>query len=148
MKNASKRYIQWIAVLALCGVLLSVYSLLHKEGFTAGAFCNLNETFNCDVVNQGPYSEIFGIPVAVMGIIGYFFLLVATLLKMKHPEDQGTSLFLLLASLGGFGFALYLSGIEAFVLQTWCLVCLTSQGVITISAVLSVLNYRLEKMYD
>lgn len=145
MKKNTYPLVRWIAFLALFGVVLSVYSLLHKEGFTSGAVCNLNDTFNCDVVNQGPYSDLYGIPVALMGIIGYGLIMTASLLKMKQPEDKGITTFLVLASLGGFGFALYLSGIEAFVLQTWCIVCLGSQTVMTAIMILSLINYRNEK---
>ncbi|HAU65778.1 TPA: hypothetical protein DCW61_00345 [Candidatus Uhrbacteria bacterium] len=138
-------FIRWILVLSILGVLLSFYSFLHKQGFTAGTFCNLNAAFNCDVVNQGPYSQIFGIPVALIGIIGYFLLALAAWLKIKNSEDKSLSIFLLSASLGGFLFALYLSGLEAFVLHTWCVVCLTSQGLITALLVVSFLNFLGEK---
>ena len=97
------------------------------------------------MVNQGPYSQLFGIPVALIGIIGYLLLALAAGLKMKNPEDKSLSAFLLLASLGGFLFALYLSGLEAFVLHAWCIVCLTSQGLITALLVLSILNFLGEK---
>src|SRR3989338_3456404 len=113
MDHKATSYVRWMLLLSFLGVLLSSYSFLHKQGFTSGAFCNLNATFNCDVVNQGPYSQIFGIPVALIGIIGYMLLALSAGLKMKNPEDESLSFFLLLASLGGFLFALYLSGLEA-----------------------------------
>src|SRR3990167_9561955 len=106
MNHKAKSLIHWIFPLSLLGVFLSSYSFLHKQGFTSGAFCNINATFNCDVVNQGPYSEMFGIPVALIGIIGYLLLAFAAGLKIKHPEDKSLSFFLLLASVGGFLFAL------------------------------------------
>ncbi len=145
MSQKAEPFIRWIFSLSLFGVFLSSYSFFHKQGFTSGAFCNLNATFNCDVVNQGPYSEMFGIPVALIGIIGYFFLACAAGLKIKHPEDKSLSFFLLFASLGGFLFAFYLSGLEAFVLHAWCIVCLTSQGLITALLVLAILNFLREK---
>lgn len=145
MDHKTVPYVRWIILFAILGVLLSSYSFLHKQGFASGAFCNLSATFNCDVVNQGPYSQIFGISVAFIGIIGYFLLACAAGLKMKNPEDKSLSIFLLLASLGGFLFALYLSGLEAFILHAWCIVCLTSQGLITALLILSVLNFFSEK---
>lgn len=145
MEKKSNSLVKLIAVLALLGVLVSIYSMMHKQGFTSGALCNINETFNCDIVNQGPYSDIFGIPVALLGIIGYALMFFAAIGKLKQPEDKGMSSFLVLASVGGFFFALYLSGIEAFVLHAWCLVCLTSQTIITVIAALAIYNYRKEK---
>ena len=144
--TSKSRYIDWIIGLALVGVLLSVYSLLHKTGFTSGAICNLSDTFSCDIVNQGPYSEILGIPIAGIGVAGYLFVFIAALLKRKNPTDRSLSTFLLVASTGGFLFALYLTGLEAFVLHAWCIVCLASQAVITTLLVLSFLNYRSERV--
>ncbi|HLD21228.1 MAG TPA: vitamin K epoxide reductase family protein [Patescibacteria group bacterium] len=143
---SKSRYINWIIGLATVGVLLSIYSLLHKTGFTSGAICNLSDTFSCDIVNQGPYSEMFGIPVAGIGIVGYFFIFVAALLKRKNPTDRSLSTFLLIASIGGFLFALYLTGLEAFVLHVWCIVCLASQATITALLVFSFLYYRSERI--
>jgi len=148
MEKNQNRYLRWIAFLSGVGTLISVYSFLHKEGFTSGALCNLNETFNCDIVNQGIYSDFFGIPVALIGIIGYAFLFLAIVMKMRTPDDRSLTKFILTASVGGFLFALYLSGLEAFVLRAWCIVCLTSQAIITTTAVLACLNYRKEKLYD
>ncbi|MBI2473957.1 vitamin K epoxide reductase family protein [Candidatus Uhrbacteria bacterium] len=145
MDHKSSSYPRWIIFLSIVGVLLSFYSFLHKQGFTSGAFCNLNATFNCDVVNQGPYSQMFGIPVALIGIIGYLLLAFGAGLKIKNPEDNSLSFFLFFASFGGFLFALYLSGLEAFVLHAWCIVCLTSQGLITALLVLTFLNMLGEK---
>lgn len=132
------RLIDWMITLSTFGVLLSIYSLMHKTGFTSGAICNLSDTFSCDIVNQGPYSELFGVPVAGIGVIGYLFLLVAAVMKRRTPSDRGLSRFLLIASLGGFLFALYLTSLEAFVLQAWCIVCLASQTTITLILILSI----------
>ncbi len=136
------KMIDWIIGLALIGVLLSIYSLLHKTGFTSGGICNLSETLNCDVVNQGPYSELFGIPVAALGVIGYGFVLIAAIMKRQNPTDLGISRFILAATVGGFLFALYLTGIEAFVLHAWCIICLASQATITALLVLSMVQYK------
>ncbi len=143
---SSPRRLKWIIGLALVGVGLSVYSLLHKYGVASGAICAINETFDCDLVNQGPYSKMFGIPVAGIGIGGYLFLAAAALMKLKNPLDKSLSLFLLLASLGGLSFALYLTSIEAFVLNTWCLICVTSQLVILAITALTIIHYRSDRV--
>ncbi len=117
-------------ILAVAGVTVSLYSWLHKSGLASGEFCSVGETLNCDVVNKGPYSQVFGIPVALIGVIGYAFLFFAAFMKTREPNDRQLSSFLLLAALGGLAFSLYLTGIEAFVLETWCMLCLTSQAII------------------
>jgi uncharacterized membrane protein len=131
-------------VLSLVGLGLSTYSLLHNQGFASGEFCTIGEKLNCDVVNKGPYSAIMGVPVSLIGVIGYVFLAVAAALKLKDPTDKSLTKFLWYSSMGGFLFALYLSGIEAFVLETWCVVCLASQTVITLMVLCSLLLYKQE----
>ena len=124
--------IKIIAVLALVGVGLSLYSYLHNQGLASGEFCSIDETFNCDVVNKGPYGSFLGIPVSLLGVLGYGFLLLASLMKLRSPEDRSLTLFLVIASTGALGFSLYLTGLEAFVLHAWCLICVTSQITILI----------------
>ena len=80
------------------------------------------------------YSTVFGIPVALVGIFGYLMLLaLATVYRTKAE----TPMMLLIASTLGLGFALYLTYIEAFVLGTWCILCLSSLSVIVLVTVLS-----------
>lgn len=140
----TEKYLKWITGLSLVGVAISVFSLLEKYGVTSSEFCSINGTFDCTVVNQGIYSEIFGIPVALIGILGYLFMTIAAFMKIRQPSDNGMIHFLVVASLCGLGFSLYLSGIEAFVLETWCLVCLSSQLVMLAIAILVALIFKKE----
>lgn len=132
-----------IAALSVLGIVVSGYSLLHHSSFVSGAFCTINSTFNCDIVNKGPFSEVGGVPVALIGVLGYVFLLVAAMLYAKRPQDRALLAFLLLASAGGFAFSLYLTYLEAFVLKAWCLLCLTSQA-----SILGVLVLSASMLYD
>lgn len=116
-----------IAILSFVGMSIAVYSFLHNQSLASGEFCSIGETFNCDVVNKGPYSVFFGIPVSAIGIMGYLFLMAGALLFANKQQDKALLWFISLATLGGLSFSLYLTGIEAFVLDTWCLLCLTSQ---------------------
>lgn len=122
-----RRLLFLIIALSIVGFAVSAYSFAHHESFVSGAFCNLNSSFSCDIVNRGPYSTLFGIPVALIGMIGYAFLVAAAVTCLKRPEDLPAKTFLFLTASGGLAFSAYLTGIEAFVLQAWCLLCLTSQ---------------------
>ena len=64
-----------------------------------------------------------GIPVAAIGIAGYGALLALATIYRSRAE---TPLRLLAAAVAGLGFALYLTYIEGFVLDTWCILCLSS----------------------
>ncbi len=125
-----KRLLSIIVILSLAGLAIAGYSFAHNRSFASGSFCTINASFNCDIVNKGPYSELFGVPVALIGVAGYLFLAAAAM--MRQPSDSGLLGFLVLGSGGGFAFSGYLSGIEAFVLETWCLLCLTSQALIAL----------------
>jgi uncharacterized membrane protein len=140
-----KRKLDAILVLAVLGIGLSTYSFLHHFSFVSGSFCDLSSTFNCDIVNRGAFSTIYGIPVALFGILGYTFLGAAALLKRFDVADRTLSVILVLAALGGLGFAGYLTGIEAFVLKAWCIVCLTSQFTILAVFALTVWFWYVEK---
>lgn len=141
-----RKLLRVIMAFSVVGLALSTYSLLHHEAFVSGALCTFNATFNCDIVNRGPYSEIAGIPVALMGLLGYGFMLVAACLRMRRPTDRSLLDFLVLASTGALAFSLYLTGIEAFVLRAWCLMCITSQvSILTIFTSSCLLRWRIVK---
>ncbi len=112
---------------AIIGILLSTYAFLHNRGFAPGSICTINATINCDIVNKGPFSLFFGVPVALIGLFGYCFMLIGTILKRNAPEDRTLTLFLLALAYGGFGFSLYLTSIEATILHAWCIICVSSQ---------------------
>ena len=134
MSSPGGRVFSTIALLAFAGTVVSSISLYHHYGASASSFCDFGANFNCDMVNRSIYSTIFGIPVALVGIFGYGVLLaLATLYRAKAEIPR----ILLIASLVGLGFALYLTYVEAFVLAVWCILCLSSLALIATIAVLS-----------
>ena len=134
MSSRGGRVLWVIALLAIAGAVVSSISLYHHYGGSASSFCDFGANFNCDMVNRSTYSAIFGIPVALIGIFGYGVLLIlATLYRAKAEIPT----LLLIASLAGLGFALYLTYVEAFVLAVWCILCLSSLALIATIAVLS-----------
>jgi uncharacterized membrane protein len=123
-----------IAVLAVAGMAVSAVSLERHYAKSATAFCDLGKRFDCDVVNRSEYSSLLGIPVAGIGVVGYGVLLALATVYRSRVE---TPLRLLVAALGGLGFALYLTYVEGYVLETWCILCLSSLGLIAGIAVLA-----------
>ncbi len=110
-----------IMLLCFCGIALSIASLHSHYATSATEYCDLNQMFNCDLVNRSKFSEIFGIPVALVGLIGYVVLLGITFKKNRVIEFLRFYM-----SLTGLMFALYLAYIEEHVLRTWCLLCIGS----------------------
>jgi uncharacterized membrane protein len=123
-----------IVVIALAGIAVSSISLSHHFGTSKTSFCNFGESFNCDLVNRSTYSTVLGVPVAFIGICGYLLILA---LATFYRNKQETPLALTLASSIGLAFSLYLTYVEKFVLDTWCILCLSSLALIVIETVLS-----------
>jgi uncharacterized membrane protein len=140
-----------IIFLAIIGVFVAIYlTYLHfRNGGTS--FCNINERFNCDVVNRSPYSVFMGIPVAIIGFLGYIAFIVigvAFLLgydwSKLHPKLRPKHLNWLILAMAAIGtlFSLHLAYIEEFVLHTWCIMCVASLLIIISILVLSIISYR------
>jgi vitamin-K-epoxide reductase (warfarin-sensitive) len=134
MTSRAKIIFTLIAICAAAGMAISSVSLYHHYGSSKTSYCDLGENFNCDIVNRSTYSTVFGIPDALVGIAGYAGLLG---LATRYRTEARTPIILLLASLAGLAFALYLTYIEAFVLATWCILCLSSLAMILVITALS-----------
>jgi vitamin-K-epoxide reductase (warfarin-sensitive) len=119
------RYV--IAVLALAGAVVSGLAL--QVHYTAGTTpCSINEKWDCGIVNHSSYSMIEGVPVALIGIIGYLVLLWLGLARQRAV--------LSIAAAAGLAFALYLAHIERDVLGVWCLYCVISLAIVALITLL------------
>jgi len=117
-----------IALLALAGVVVSILGLqVHYSTKTQP--CSINEKWDCGVVNHSPFAEIEHVPVAAIGILGYLALAALAMMRQRY--------LLFLFTLVGLGFALRLTFIEEFALETWCLYCVASQTIIAVITLLS-----------
>jgi vitamin-K-epoxide reductase (warfarin-sensitive) len=123
-----------IAVLCVAGICVSSVSLYHHFQTSKTDYCDFGQTFNCDIVNRSVYSTLFGIPVALIGILGY--AAIGTLATVFRDRID-TPKVLWGASVLGLGFALYLTYVEGFILGTWCILCLSSLTMITLITVLA-----------
>jgi len=135
-KKKQQRLYTIIAALASGGILVSSVSLYHHLGRSRDSFCDLSQSLNCDLVNRSQYSTFHGLPVALIGILGYLLILALSTLYRQKAE---TPIMLLAASIGGTGFALYLTYLEGYVIHAWCIVCLASLAVISSVSVVSFL---------
>ena len=123
-----------IMFLSVAGIGVSSVSLYHHYGTSKSSYCDFGANFNCDMVNRSIYSEVAGVPVALIGVLGYCGLLSLATLYFRKKDAP---VFLLMGSLAGLAFALYLTYIEGFVLAVWCVLCLSSLGLISAITVLS-----------
>jgi uncharacterized membrane protein len=124
--------------LALLGLAVSIYMTIFKITNNPH-MCVGNH--GCMAVNASSYSELDGIPVAVIGMGGYAVLAGLLLLepRAKFLKSNSTLVVFTLALLG-FLFTLYLIYVEVALIQALCPFCLTSQVTMTILFILSVIR--------
>lgn len=134
VNGRTQRLMSIVAILAVIGIVVSSVSLQHHYATSKTEYCDIGETFNCDIVNRSAYSSILGIPVALIGMLGYAALAG---LATVYRERRDTPVLLLGGALAGLTFALYLTYIEARVLGVWCILCLSSLAVIGSITVMS-----------
>ena len=122
------RYI--IALLAIAGIIVSTLALRIHYSMDAPP-CDINAHWDCGIVNHSRYSVMHGVPVAAIGMAGYAIIAILALARRYR--------LLLAASIAGLAFALYLTSIEARILQIWCLYCVISQTIIALITLLSII---------
>lgn len=139
---AAKRLMTVIAILAICGIAVSSVALQRHYAKSKTEFCDAGESFNCDIVNRSEYSKLLGVPVALIGMLGYGALFgLATVCRAR--TEAPTMLFA--GAAAGLAFALYLTYVEGFVLGVWCILCLGSLAVISLMAILSGVVWRMRR---
>jgi len=100
---------------------------------------------DCYTVNTSPYSELFGIPIAVFGLATYLLIIAVLLLEARNNflKENGT-MVIFGVSLIGVIYSAYLSYLEEYVIHAWCPYCIVSAIMITIIFILSILRLKQE----
>jgi uncharacterized membrane protein len=124
-----------LIVLAAIGVGLAGYlTYVHYSGVTPPCSIKGNP---CSQVQKSRYSELAGVPVALIGLIGYIVILGSLL----APESERSRFATAAITLGGFGFSAYLTYREVFTLHKICEWCVSSAILLTIMTCLALWRY-------
>lgn len=124
-----------LIVLAALGVALAGYlTYLHYSGTTPPCSIKGNP---CSQVQKSRYSELAGVPVALIGLLGYIVILGSLL----APEGERARFATMALTLGGLGFSAYLTYREVFTLNKICEWCVGSAVLMTIMMCLSVWRF-------
>lgn len=128
-----------LIVLTVIGVGLASYlTYIHYAGIKP--LCGRNGG-TCEKVQTSQYSKLAGVPVALMGLIGY----IAILGTLLAPEDERTRFATVAIALGGFGFSAYLTYREIFTLKEICEWCVSSAILLTVLLCLSAWRFLREE---
>ena len=125
-------------ILVVIGLIVSIYMTIYKVT-SNDALCL--GSGDCSTVNASRYAEVYGIPVATIGIAGYLAILMVHWYERRDKffEKNGPMLVFGLA-LTGFLFTVYLIYVEAAILRAYCPFCLTSQVAMTIIFITSIIR--------
>ncbi len=141
--NVDNWQIRIIQLLSIVGIVLAFYLYLFHEGVLF-LTCVTDGTFDCGKVS-GPYaaySKFYGIPVALLGMIGYISMFTVIWLRNWLPQAENVLLYLLYAMIAvALLFSAYLAYLEEFVIGAWCQYCLYSGAVVIMMSILSVWHF-------
>lgn len=110
---------------AAFGIGVATYIAIEAAGGDAPA-C-LAGSSGCQTVANSSYSHLFGVNIAVFGIVGYALLLAAALLRGDLARMAGFGL-----SLAGFGYSVFLTYLELFKIEAICQWCVASAVLMTL----------------
>lgn len=117
----ARRWLPALPILALVGLTDSGY-LLWRHRTATSAFC---PTGGCDVVNQGAYSEIWGIPLAAIGIAAYLLLFALSIMAVRLDSRRVLGVMLVIAGIG-VAVSAWLIYLQVAVIESICLWCVLS----------------------
>jgi uncharacterized membrane protein len=124
--------------LAVLGLFVSIYMTIYKVSGNDGMCLGSGA---CSEVNASIFSEVSGIPVAVVGIIGYVAILAVHLLENRNSFlKQNATLFIFGMSLTGFLFTVWLIYVEVALLKALCPFCVTSQVAMTLIFIIALIR--------
>lgn len=133
-----KWFVRISIALAIVGLLVSIYMTIYKLT-SNNAMCL--GSGDCSTVNASKYSEVYGIPVAVLGIIGYAAILGVHFLENRGAFfKQNAALLIFGMALTGFLFTIYLIYVEIALIKALCPFCVASQITMTVLFIISLIR--------
>jgi len=126
-----QKYLVILWLLALIGTIDAAYLSLHHYQAAPVACSGGFSLIDCGLVLKSQYAVIFGIPLALLGLVFYVTVLSTVAFYYLSKKIIAEHILLLL-SFFGFLFSLYLIYLQAFILKAFCLYCLLSALISTL----------------
>ena len=132
----STRLRQLMLVLGVIGLGIAIYlTYVHYSGIKV--LCTAGNS--CTKVQTSQWAELDGVPVALLGLIGY----VGVVASLLAPDGEEARLATVGLTLIGFGFSAYLTYREKYSIHAYCEWCLSSAAILTLLLIGSVTRYLL-----
>jgi uncharacterized membrane protein len=120
-----------LLVLALVGIGIAGYlTYVHYQELSP--VCT---TGGCERVQSSRYAKLAGVPVPLIGLLGYVAIF-ASLLVRGELARLATAFM----AIGGFAFSLYLTYLELFEIDAICQWCVGSAVVMTLIAIVATIR--------
>lgn len=125
-------------ILAILGLLIAGYLTWTR---LTGGLPVCGPLHGCETVALSPYSELAGIPVAILGV-GYSLVLVGLALAWWRRADRRALVGLYALGLLGLLFVAYLTYLELFVIGAVCAWCASYAVTIVAGWIIAALSLR------
>jgi protein-disulfide isomerase/uncharacterized membrane protein len=129
--RSTTRAFRFSLMTTLASIANHAYLTYHYYDFKLGlsgtpSFCNINSTFNCDVVTASNYSNISGIPVAMLGLFAHLILLLflAVIRLRLSSNSQSLEKVTLALTCVVAAISLVMGSISTFLISSFCLFCM------------------------
>lgn len=118
-----------VVLLTVVGLVISGY-MAYVEMTANPAVCGV--IGDCNAVQQSEYAFIFGVPIGVIGLLGYLFMLFLSLIVIASPSTYRHRFVVMLQTvvIVAGAFTIYLTFLEPFVIGAVCVWCLLSSLVV------------------
>ena len=120
-----------LIVLTLVGIGIAGY-LTYVHYQELDPICS---TGGCERVQSSRYAKVGGVPVPLIGLIGYVAIFVSLMIRGELARLATAAM-----TIGGFAFSVYLTGLELFEIDAICQWCVGSAIVMTLLAILATIR--------
>lgn len=122
----------WIALLSFVAVVVHAYLSKHfyglKYGSPAESLCNLSASFNCDTTTASSFSNLFGVPIALFGVmanlvlLGWVLAIEFALIENKEKMQRYVSKLASVIALT----SVVMLAISSIVIKAYCPFCMST----------------------